>query len=312
MLSRAVRAFGWTLAPIDLRQNSEVHERTIAELLEVAHPGTNYLSLDEEARISVLLGELSTARPIVSAHIVYGIETVKELAIFNAARTAHLRYGKRAVRTAIISKAASISDMLELAVLLKEAGLLRPSEQALDVNIVPLFETIDDLRAAPRIMDRLISLPFYRGLLSGCNETQEVMLGYSDSNKDGGFLTSGWELYRAEVGLVEVFSRHEVRLRLFHGRGGSVGRGGGPSYQAILAQPKGAVQGQIRLTEQGESDLCKIWKFGGWANVISKFLSRQHWSQPPHPQSRAARCGLSRGFSDTLGRSLYRLSATCI
>jgi len=249
---RGARVFGWTLAPIDLRQNSAVHERTIAELFEVASPGCNYLTLGEEDRISLLLSELATSRPLVSRHITYSAETAKELAIFDAARAAHLRYGKRAVRTAIISMTRGVSDMLELAVLLKESGLLRPAEGVLDVNIVPLFETIDDLRAASAIMDRLLSLTFYRALLTGRADTQEVMLGYSDSNKDGGFMTSGWELYRAEVGLVEIFDRHGVILRLFHGRGGSVGRGGGPSYQAILAQPKGAVQGQIRLTEQGE------------------------------------------------------------
>jgi phosphoenolpyruvate carboxylase len=251
-LLRAARVFGWTLAPIDLRQNSAVHERTIAELFEVAKPGSHYLELGEDERIALLLAELATSRPLVSRHVTYSAETAKELAIFDAARLAHLRYGKRAVRTAIISMAKGVSDMLELAVLLKEAGLLRPAEGVLDINIVPLFETIDDLRAAPTIMDRLFGLPLYRTLLEGRAGTQEVMLGYSDSNKDGGFLTSGWELYRAEVGLVAVFDRHDVRLRLFHGRGGSVGRGGGPSYQAILAQPKGAVQGQIRLTEQGE------------------------------------------------------------
>jgi phosphoenolpyruvate carboxylase len=251
-LLRAARVFGWTLAPIDLRQNSDVHERTVAELLEVASPGTDYLALDEEARIALLLGELATSRPLFSRHVTYGAETAKELAIFDAARAAHRRYGKRAVRTTIISKADGVSDMLELAVLLKEAGLLRPGAGELDVNIVPLFETIGDLRAAAAIMDRMLALPLYRALLAGRGDTQEVMLGYSDSNKDGGFLTSGWELYRAEVGLVEVFARHGVRLRLFHGRGGSVGRGGGPSFQAILAQPNGAVQGQIRLTEQGE------------------------------------------------------------
>ena len=252
VLVRAARVFGWTLAPIDLRQNSAVHERTVGELLEVANPGTNYLQLGEEARITLLLAELATSRPLVSRHVDYSAETMKELAIFDAARTAHLRYGSRAIRTAIISKTDGVSDMLELAVLLKEAGLLHPGKRQLAVNIVPLFETIEDLRAAASIMDRLFSLPFYRSLLASRGETQEVMLGYSDSNKDGGFLTSGWELYRAEVGLVDVFARHGVRLRLFHGRGGSVGRGGGPSFQAILAQPKGAVQGQIRLTEQGE------------------------------------------------------------
>ena len=251
-LLRAARVFGWTLTPLDLRQNSDVHERTIAELLEVVAPGTNYCALDEETRIALLLQELRTVRPLVSRHVAYGPETAKELAIFNAARQAHLRYGKRCIRTAIISQTNGLSDILELAVLLKEAGLLRPVEKQLDLNIVPLFETIGDLRAAPEIMDRLFGLPPYRALLASRLQIQEVMLGYSDSNKDGGFLTSGWELYRAEVALVEVSARHSLRLRLFHGRGGSVGRGGGPTFQAILAQPKGAVQGQIRLTEQGE------------------------------------------------------------
>lgn len=251
-LLRAARVFGWTLAPLDLRQNADVHERVVAELLEVAAPGTNYLALDEAARIGHLTAELATSRPLVSRHLAYSPETTKELAIFDAARAAHARYGKRCIRTMIISKADGVSDMLELAVLLKEAGLLRPADAALDVDLVPLFETIGDLRAAPGIMETLFSLPFYRRLLANRGDCQEVMLGYSDSNKDGGFLTSGWELYRAEVGLVAVFTRHGVRIRLFHGRGGSVGRGGGPSYQAILAQPRGAVQGQIRLTEQGE------------------------------------------------------------
>ncbi|MGE4480361.1 phosphoenolpyruvate carboxylase [Acidocella sp.] len=251
-LLRAVRAFGWTLAPLDLRQNSAVHEYVVAELLAVAQPGTDYLALDEAGRVALLLRELETARPLVSPHVSYSARTAKELAIFAAARAAHLRYGKRAIRTMIISKTDGLSDMLELAVLLKEAGLLRPAEAALDVNIVPLFETIEDLRGAAAVMEALFSAPVYRRLLAQRGDTQEVMLGYSDSNKDGGFVTSGWELYRAELGLVEVFARHGVRIRLFHGRGGSVGRGGGPSYQAILAQPAGAVQGQIRLTEQGE------------------------------------------------------------
>ena len=251
-LLRAVRVFGWSLAPIDLRQNSSVHERVIGELLEVANPGTGYLQAGEAARVALLLAELATSRPLVSRHVAYSAETTTELAIFDAARAAHLRYGSRSIRTAIISMAQGASDLLELAVLLKEAGLLSPLSKQLDVNIVPLFETIEDLRGAPEIMDQMFRVPIYRALLASRDETQEVMLGYSDSNKDGGFLTSGWELYRAEVGLVEVFARHGVRLRLFHGRGGSVGRGGGPSFQAILAQPKGAVDGQIRLTEQGE------------------------------------------------------------
>ncbi|MCL2792294.1 MAG: phosphoenolpyruvate carboxylase [Spirochaetaceae bacterium] len=251
-LMRAVRVFGWTLAPLDLRQNSVVHERVVAELLEFVNPGTNYLELDEAGRVKILLEELGTSRPLVSRHVKYSDETVKELKIFDAARAAHLRYGTGCIRTSIISKTDGLSDILELAVLLKEAGILRLTESVLDVNIVPLFEMINDLRAASRIMDSLLSLPFYRALLASRGDVQEVMVGYSDSNKDGGYLTSRWELYRAGVDLVEIFAKHGVKLRLFHGRGGSVGRGGGPSYQAILAQPKGAVNGQLRLTEQGE------------------------------------------------------------
>ncbi|MDR2577307.1 MAG: phosphoenolpyruvate carboxylase [Chitinispirillales bacterium] len=251
-LLRAVRAFGWTLAPLDLRQNSDVHERVVAELLEFTDPGTNYLEQNEAKRVEILLKELASSRLLASRHAKYSADTAKELAFFDAARDAHLRYGTGCIRTSIISKTDGLSDILELAVLLKEAGILRLSEDMLDVNIVPLFETIKDLRASSGIMDSLLSLPFYRKLLASRGNVQEVMVGYSDSNKDGGYLTSRCELYRAEVGLVELFAKHGVKMMLFHGRGGSVGRGGGPSYQAILAQPKGAVQGQIRLTEQGE------------------------------------------------------------
>lgn len=251
-LQRAVQVFGFFLAAIDVRQNSDVHERTVAELLEAVHPGTGYLALDEDARIELLLGELTTPRPLASPALRYSEETEGELAIFRAVAEAHRTYGNCCVQNAIISKTDGVSDMLELAVLLKEVGLLRPHEQKLDVNIIPLFETIGDLQNAAAAMDRIFSLPQYRQLLGSRSEAQEVMLGYSDSNKDGGFLTSGWELYKAEIQLVDVFRKHGVRLRLFHGRGGSVGRGGGPSYQAILAQPGGAVQAQIRLTEQGE------------------------------------------------------------
>ncbi|WP_068803783.1 phosphoenolpyruvate carboxylase [Thauera phenolivorans] len=251
-LRRAVRVFGFHLAPLDLRQNADVHERVVAELFELARPGTDYRGQDEDGRCALLLEELATARPLASPHVRYSEETEAELAIFRTARQAHLRYGSAAIRQCIISKTDDVSDLLELAVLLKEAGLLRPLDNALDVDIVPLFETIDDLANAAAVMDRLFSLPLYRELLAARGDTQEVMLGYSDSNKDGGFLTSGWALYKAEGELVNTFARHRVRLRLFHGRGGSVGRGGGPSFQAILAQPEGAVQGQIRLTEQGE------------------------------------------------------------
>jgi phosphoenolpyruvate carboxylase len=251
-LRRAVDVFGFHLASIDLRQNSEVHERVVAELLETASPGTAYRTLGEEARVALLLAELKTPRPLVSPFLAYSEETAGELAIVRAAAEAHRRYGKPAVENYVISKADGVSDVLEVALLLKETGLLQPCDSALDVNIVPLFETIGDLRNAGPVMDRLLALPDYRRLLQSRGDRQEVMLGYSDSNKDGGYLTSTWELYKAEIALVEAFRRHGVRLSLFHGRGGSVGRGGGPSYQAILAQPPGAVEGAIRVTEQGE------------------------------------------------------------
>ncbi|HRQ97082.1 MAG TPA: phosphoenolpyruvate carboxylase, partial [Candidatus Accumulibacter phosphatis] len=251
-LRRAARVFGFHLASLDLRQNSEVHERVVGELLEAAMPGTAYRQRDEAGRISLLLAEIGSARPLASAHLEYSEETRDELEIFHTAAAAQRAYGANAIENYIIAKTDGVSDLLEVALLLKECGLLLPRVQTLALNIVPLFETITDLRNCPRVMDELLSLPAYRQLLGSRDHLQEIMLGYSDSNKDGGFLTSGWELYKAEIALVEVFARHGVKLRLFHGRGGSVGRGGGPSYQAILAQPGGAVQGRLRITEQGE------------------------------------------------------------
>jgi phosphoenolpyruvate carboxylase len=250
-LRRAADCFGFYLACLDLRQNSAVHERTVAELLDATTPGTSYLALDEEARIAMLVRVLRNARPLASPFITYSEETVGELAVFHAAAEAHGLFGTRAIPQCIVSMCEGVSDLLEVALLLKEADLVDPTGHSA-VNIVPLFETIEDLQACAGIMDRMLSLPEYRALVNSRGGVQEVMLGYSDSNKDGGFVTSGWELYKAEIGLVEVFERHHVRLRLFHGRGGSVGRGGGPSYDAILAQPGGAVNGQIRITEQGE------------------------------------------------------------
>jgi phosphoenolpyruvate carboxylase len=251
LLRRAVDCFGFHLARLDIRQNSAVHERTVAELLDAATPGMSYLALGEEARVALLTSELRNARPLTSSFVKYSEETLGELAVFHAAAEAHARFGSDAIPQCIISMCKGMSDMLEVALLLKEVGLINPSGKSA-INIVPLFETIEDLQASSGIMDRMLSLHDYRKLVDSRGAVQEVMLGYSDSNKDGGFVTSGWELYKAEIGLVEVFERHGVRLRLFHGRGGSVGRGGGPSYDAIIAQPGGAVNGQIRITEQGE------------------------------------------------------------
>ena len=252
-LIRAVEVFGFHLAPIDLRQNSDVHERSVGELLAKAGVCMAYEKLSEDARIGLLLTEIASPRPLYTPHVAYSEETAGELAIFFAAKELRGKYGDAALPNCIISKTDGVSDLLEVALLLKEAGLLQPGKPpTLSMNIIPLFETIGDLQNSAGVMDRIFGLSAYRALITSRGDEHEVMLGYSDSNKDGGFLTSGWELYKAEVELTEVFKKHGVRLRLFHGRGGSVGRGGGPSYQAILAQPDGAVSGQIRITEQGE------------------------------------------------------------
>ena len=252
-LRKAVDAFGFHLATLDLRQNSDVHEKVVADLLQAAGTCADYLALDEERRTAVLLAELRSPRPLRSRFAAYGERTQDEVAIFEAAARVHARLGPNAIRQYVISKTASVSDLLEVAVLLKEAGLVTPgAAPSSQVQIVPLFETIADLRAAPETMRAWFAVPEARALVASLGDVQEVMLGYSDSNKDGGYVTSNWELYKAETELVGVFREAGVRLRFFHGRGGTVGRGGGPSYEAILAQPPGSVQGELRLTEQGE------------------------------------------------------------
>jgi phosphoenolpyruvate carboxylase len=252
-LRHAVEAFGFHLAALDIRQHSEIHARAVGEILRRATGRDVYAELDEAGRRDLLLQELLSPRPLVSPHVEYGAETAEALATVATVKALHARYGARAIPNYVISMTAGPSDMLEVALLLKEAGLLVPGQEPRTaVNIIPLFETIEDLRACGDIMHEMFSLPYYRQLLESRGDMQEIMLGYSDSNKDGGFLTSNWELYKAELALVGVFERHNVRLRLFHGRGGTVGRGGGPSYHAVRAQPRGSVGGQLRLTEQGE------------------------------------------------------------
>lgn len=250
-LRRAVDCFGFHLASIDLRQNSSVHEATISEMLAAMGNETPYSDLSENDRVELLRVELTNPRSLTRSHWEYSADAEKELAVLRSAHQVQTNFDPIAMPTAIISNTQDVSDILELAVLLKEVGIVSADGTA-RINIAPLFETIEDLRNCPEIMESLLSLPEYRSLVDSMGGVQEVMLGYSDSNKDGGFVTSGWELYKAEIKLIDVFKRHNVRLRLFHGRGGTVGRGGGPSYDAILAQPKGAVDGQIRITEQGE------------------------------------------------------------
>ena len=254
LLIRAIDVFGFHLAPIDMRQNSDIHEETVAELLSVAGVCANYLDLDEDARVALLVGELSIFRLLATPFAQYSERTQSELGVFREAATIRSRLGNAAIENAIISKAQSFSDMLEVALLMKEAGLAAGDARGphLDLAIIPLFETITDLEAAPTIMRTALAHPLYRQWTAQRADAQEVMLGYSDSNKDGGYLTANWALYRAQQALTVVHREAGVRMQLFHGRGGTVGRGGGPSYDAIRAQPPGAVDGVLRVTEQGE------------------------------------------------------------
>ena len=240
----------------------------MSELVAAARPDVRYASLDEAGRVRLLVEELATARLLGSPYVDYSVETRGELDILQAASQLQRMYGDDCIPNYVISKCDGVSDVLEVVLLLREVGIFRASDASLRCNVVPLFETIADLRGAAQTMDELLSIPVYARLLASRGRAQEVMLGYSDSNKDGGYLTSRWELYKAQTELVDAFRRHGVRLRLFHGRGGSVGRGGGPSYEAILAQPGGSVQGQIRLTEQGEVIGVKYANAEvGWRNL---------------------------------------------
>ena len=252
-LRRAVEVFGFHLAPLDMRQHSAIHEQTVSELLSHKKGKADYKDMDEASRRETLLAALQAGKPLLGEIDQYSDVAQSELRIMQVAAQIHQRFGHASLPNHIISKTDAVSDMLEIALMLQQTGLLEGGKNpVLHVNIIPLFETIADLRVCATIMDELFAIPYYRKLLASRGNTQEVMLGYSDSNKDGGYFTANWELYKAEVNLVQVFAKHGVELRLFHGRGGTVGRGGGPSYEAILAQPPGSVNGQIRITEQGE------------------------------------------------------------
>ncbi|MFI6957082.1 phosphoenolpyruvate carboxylase [Nocardia sp. NPDC050408] len=265
-LRYAIETFGFHLQGLDMRQNSEVHEQVVTELLAWAGVHQDYTSLAEHERVELLAAELRTRRPLLGPHARLSELAAKEIDIVRAARDVVQTFGVEAVPNYIISMCTSVSDMLEAALLLKEGGLLDPGEPdgppSCPVNVVPLFETIEDLGAGAATLAAVLDVPVYRELVAAKGMRQEVMLGYSDSNKDGGYLAANWALYRAELDLVEVARKTGIRLRLFHGRGGTVGRGGGRSYDAILAQPVGAVQGSLRLTEQGEVIAAKYAESG--------------------------------------------------
>jgi phosphoenolpyruvate carboxylase len=293
-LIRGVEIFGFHLATLDLRQNSDVHERVVAELFKTAGVEANYAALDEDARVALLIAELSHNRPLAGEWTVYSEETAKELAIVRAAAKAQADFGKAAITTYNISKTESVSDMLEVYVMLKQAGLYRVAEDgtpSASIMSVPLFETIADLQAAPITMQAYFALPPIRAL-ARVRGHQEVMIGYSDSNKDGGYLTSTWELYEASSALAPVFAEAGVAMQLFHGRGGAVGRGGGSAFGAIQAQPKGTVQGRIRITEQGEVIAAKYGTVDNAVTALETMASATMLatlSSDPIPQADAAR-----------------------
>jgi phosphoenolpyruvate carboxylase len=265
-LIRAVEVFGFHLATVDLRQSSDQHEAVVAELLATARLASDYAALDENAKRALLMRLLCEARPLRVMGASYSAHALSEIGIFEAALDMRAQYGTQAIRHYIISHTESVSDLLEVLLLQKEVGLMQGTldhQATCDLIVVPLFETIDDLRHASQIMREFYAIPGILDMVLRCASDQyceqDIMLGYSDSNKDGGIFTSNWELYQAEIALVDVFdgindgaADAPLRLRMFHGRGGTVGRGGGPSFDAILAQPPGTVRGQIRLTEQGE------------------------------------------------------------
>lgn len=269
-LIRAVETFGFHLATLDLRQNADVHERVVADLLKVAGVAEDYRALEEGARVDLLRRELASERLLASPYASYAEETAKELAIIHAAAQAHSLYGPGCITTYNISKSESVSDLLEVYVLLKEAGLYRPHAPVpAAIMAVPLFETIGDLERSPDIMRAWLAMPEGKSVATAFGY-QEVMVGYSDSNKDGGYVTSVWSLNQATRALAEVFAEANTTMQIFHGRGGAVGRGGGSSFAAIRAQPQGTVQGRIRITEQGEVIAAK---YGTRDNAASNLES---------------------------------------
>ncbi|BAC88355.1 phosphoenolpyruvate carboxylase [Gloeobacter violaceus] len=248
-----VEVFGFHLAGLDVRQDSTRHEDTLTEVsAKLRLTATPYAELDEQARLEWLVRELQTLRPLIPAELPFSARTEETIQTFRMIRRLQKEFGSEICHTYIISMSKQASDLLEVLLLAEEAGLFDPATGTGTLMVVPLFETVEDLRNAPHVLEQLFSLPLYRCYLTCHQNLQEVMLGYSDSNKDSGFLSSSWEIFLAQQHIQQVARRHGVQLRIFHGRGGTVGRGGGPSYQAILAQPDGTVSGRIKITEQGE------------------------------------------------------------
>ncbi|MBI3756134.1 MAG: phosphoenolpyruvate carboxylase, partial [Deltaproteobacteria bacterium] len=264
---RQAETFGFHLAKLDIRQHSETHRMAAAELLlKAGIVQSGYLALSEQDKIKVLSAELVSVRPLVPDHVRLSHETKEVLDTFKVIKYAQDKISWDAIGSYIVSMTHNASDILTVQLLAKEAGLCGTSDDNEKIfnrlDIVPLFETIDDLRRAPAILKSLLSNHTYRRYLAKRDNVQEVMLGYSDSCKDGGILTSSWELYHAQKMLTEAAAEYKIKLKLFHGRGGTVGRGGGPTHKAILAQPRGTVNGLIKITEQGEVISSKYANLG--------------------------------------------------
>lgn len=249
-LTRTAAAFGFHLATMDIRQHAQSHHAALAELFE--RLGTDYRDLDQASRTALLAGELAGRRPLTTSAAMVSDESASTLDVFRSIRDAKDRYGQDLIESYVISMTRDVDDVLAAAVLAREAGLIDVPGDVADLGFVPLLETTDELRIAGPLLDRLLSIAPYRKIVRLRSNTQEVMLGYSDSNKHGGITTSQWEIYKAQQALRDVAKSHGVILRLFHGRGGTIGRGGGPTHEAILAQPHGSVDGPIKITEQGE------------------------------------------------------------
>ena len=246
-LMRQAEIFGFHLATLDIRQHAERHTAALAEIFERYGMAHGYASWPEERKVAFLTAELLNPRPLTPARLDFSDMTNELLEVFRLIRKAHERIGLQAVESYIISMTTGASDVLAVLLLAKDAGI------SAHVDIVPLFETIADLHAGPQIMDALFTNPAYITHLADRGRAQQIMIGYSDSNKDGGYLTANWELHLAQRALPAVCERYGIRPTLFHGRGGTIGRGGGPTNRAILAQPPESVRGRIKLTEQGES-----------------------------------------------------------
>jgi phosphoenolpyruvate carboxylase len=261
-----VEIYGFNLAQLDIRQESSRHADTIAEIAEYLQVlPHSYHELSEADRVNWLVSELKTRRPLIPVELPFSPKTAETVETFRMLRRLHQEFGPEICQTYVISMNRDVSDILEVMLLAKEAGLYDPATGITSLQVVPLFETVEDLKQAPLVMQSLFDIPLYRSALSGGYEPtpanaipglvpdlQEVMLGYSDSNKDAGFLSSNWEIHKAQKALQAIVEKYAVKLRIFHGRGGSVGRGGGPSHEAILAQPGQSINGRIKITEQGE------------------------------------------------------------